>query len=185
MSKKMAGVEMRLIKGGIRELHWHVAAERAVMTAGTARITAVDQHGHAFVDDANTGDLWLFPGGIPHSIQGLGADGCQFLLVFNDGNFNEFDTFLFTEWMHHTPKEVLAKKFQCAEVDFQERTTSRAVYLPVRSAVPRSRKNRKRSMKVRGPVPNTFAFCTSKMQPTKVSAGGSVKIVDRQNFPCY
>jgi oxalate decarboxylase len=36
-----------------------------------------------------------------------------------------------------------------------------------------------------GPVPNSFAFFTGKMQPTKVSAGGSVKIVDRQNFPCY
>jgi len=80
ISKKMAGVEMRLIKGGIRELHWHVGAEWAFMTAGTARITAVDQHGRAFVDDVNTGDLWLFPGGIPHSIQGLGPDGCQFLL---------------------------------------------------------------------------------------------------------
>jgi len=31
----------------------------------------------------------LFPGGIPHSIQGLGPDGCQFLLVFNDGNIDE------------------------------------------------------------------------------------------------
>ena len=75
VSKKMAGVEMRLIRGGIRELHWHVGAEWALMTAGTARITAVDQHGRAFVDDVNAGDLWLFPGGIPHSIQGIGPDG--------------------------------------------------------------------------------------------------------------
>ena len=34
-----------------------------------------------------------------------------------------------------------------------------------------------------GPVPNSFAFFTSKMQPSKVTAGGSVKIVDRSNFP--
>jgi hypothetical protein len=26
----------------------------------------------------------------------LGENGCQFLLVFNDGNFNEFETFLVT-----------------------------------------------------------------------------------------
>jgi oxalate decarboxylase len=32
-------------------------------------------------------------------------------------------------------------------------------------------------------VPNSFAFFTNKMQPTKVTAGGSVKIVDRSNFP--
>ena len=64
---------MRLINGGIRELHWHVASEWAFMMYGTARITAVDQQGRAFVEDVNAGDLWLFPGGIPHSIQGLGA----------------------------------------------------------------------------------------------------------------
>ena len=33
LSKKMAGVEMRLISGGVRELHWHVGSEWAYMTA--------------------------------------------------------------------------------------------------------------------------------------------------------
>jgi oxalate decarboxylase len=65
VSKTMAGVEMRLISGGIRELHWHVASEWALMLYGSARITAVDQQGRAFVEDVNAGDLWLFPGGIP------------------------------------------------------------------------------------------------------------------------
>ncbi len=78
ISKKMAGVQMRLIKGGIRELHWHVGSEWAFMIYGSARITAVDQQGRAFVEDVNEGDLWLFPGGIPHSIQGLGPDGASF-----------------------------------------------------------------------------------------------------------
>ena len=96
ISKKMAGVEMRLISGGVRELHWHLSAEWAFMTYGSARITAVDPKGRAFVEDVNEGDLCLFPGGVPHSIQGLGENGCQFLLVFNDGNFNEFETFLVT-----------------------------------------------------------------------------------------
>jgi hypothetical protein len=31
------------------------------------------------------GDLWYFGPGIPHSIQGLDPDGCEFLLVFDDG----------------------------------------------------------------------------------------------------
>ena len=97
LSKEMAGVEMRLISGGVRELHWHLSSEWAYMTAGSARITAVDQKGRAFVEDVKEGDLWLFPGGVPHSIQGLDEDGCQFLLVFDDGNFNEFETFLLTD----------------------------------------------------------------------------------------
>ena len=129
ISKKMAGVQMRLIKGGIRELHWHVGSEWAFMISGTARITAVDQQGRAFVEDVNAGDLWLFPGGIPHSIQGVGEDGATFLLVFDDGNFNEFQTFLLTDWLTHTPKEVLAKNFDVPEDYVQQRSEEGAVYL--------------------------------------------------------
>src|SRR5271168_4283719 len=111
VSRAIAGVEMRLTAGGVRELHWHVEGEWAIMLNGNARITAVDQEGMSFVSDVGQGDLWLFPPGVPHSIQGLGPDGCRFLLVFDDGNFNEFETFLITDWLTHTPKEVLAKNF--------------------------------------------------------------------------
>jgi oxalate decarboxylase len=182
LSKKMAGVEMRLIQGGIRELHWHVGAEWAFMTAGSARITAVDQKGRAFVEDVHEGDLWLFPGGIPHSIQGLGPDGCQFLLVFDDGNFNEFETFLLTDWLHHTPREVLAKNFNTPEATFNNVPTRELFIFP--RDLPRPLEEEKREVYAEtGPVPNSFAFFAGKMQPSKVTAGGSVKVVDRSNFP--
>jgi oxalate decarboxylase len=182
LSKKMAGVEMRLIQGGVRELHWHVGAEWAFMTAGSARITAVDQKGRGFVEDVHEGDLWIFPGGVPHSIQGLGPDGCQFLLVFDDGNFNEFETFLLTDWLHHTPKEVLAKNFNTPEATFNN-IPRRELFIFPRD-LPRPLEEEKRQVYAQtGSVPNSFAFFTGKMQPTKVTAGGSVKIVDRSNFP--
>ena len=41
----LAGVNMRLKPGGIRELHWHKEAEWAYMIAGRARITVVDAAG--------------------------------------------------------------------------------------------------------------------------------------------
>src|SRR5690242_4384641 len=72
----IAGVEMHLEPGAIRELHWHAAGEWAIMLAGSARVTAVDPQGRNFIDDVGTGDLWFFPAGVPHSIQGL-RDGCQ------------------------------------------------------------------------------------------------------------
>jgi oxalate decarboxylase len=182
ISKKVAGVEMRLIKGGIRELHWHVGSEWAFMTYGSARITAVDQNGRAFVDDVNEGDLWLFPGGIPHSIQGLEPDGCQFILVFDDGNFNEFETFLLTDWLHHTPKEVLAKNFNVPESTFKN-VPPRELFIFPRD-LPRPLEDEKKEVYAgSGPVPNSFAFFTGKMKPSKETAGGSVKIVDRKNFP--
>jgi oxalate decarboxylase len=111
VSKDIAGVNMRLNAGGVRELHWHKAAEWAYMLYGTARITAVDAKGRNFVDDVGVGDLWYFPAGIPHSIQGLNPDGCEFLLVFDDGDFDEDDTFLITDWFKHVPNEVLGKNF--------------------------------------------------------------------------
>ena len=111
VSKSMAGVDMRLTAGGIRELHWHTAAEWAIMLYGNARITGLDADGKSFVTDITEGDLWYFPTGIPHSIQGLNPDGCEFLLVFDDGNFSEYETVLLTDWMAHTPHDVLAKNF--------------------------------------------------------------------------
>src|SRR5919198_515907 len=87
ISKNIAGVNMRLNAGGGRELHWHKAAEWAYMLYGNARITAIDPQGRNFVDDVGVGDLWYFASGYPHSIQGLGPDGCEFLLVFDDGSF--------------------------------------------------------------------------------------------------
>ena len=82
----IAGVNMRLNAGGVRELHWHKEAEWSFMLDGTARITAVDNDGHNFVADVGPGDLWYFPSGIPHSIQGLSPDGCEFLLAFSSGS---------------------------------------------------------------------------------------------------
>jgi oxalate decarboxylase/phosphoglucose isomerase-like protein (cupin superfamily) len=79
--------------GAIRELHWHKEAEWAYMLAGKARITAIDQDGRNFIDDLGVGDLWNFRAGLPHSIQAL-AEGCEFLLVFDDGAFSENETFL-------------------------------------------------------------------------------------------
>ena len=78
------------------------------MLAGHARVTAIDADGRNFIDDLGPGDLWNFQAGLPHSIQAL-ADGCEFLLVFDDGMFSENETFLLTDWFDHTPLAVLAK----------------------------------------------------------------------------
>lgn len=182
ISKKMAGVEMRLTSGGVRELHWHVGAEWAIMLYGTARITAVDPQGRAFVDDVNEGDLWLFPGGVPHSIQGVGSDGARFLLVFDDGNFNEFETFLLTDWLAHTPPEVLGKNFNVPPETFAK-VPKKELFIFQRDLPRPLDEERKQVEAATGAVPNSFAFFASKMKPTKATAGGQVKIVDQSNFP--
>lgn len=99
---------MRLDSGAIRELHWHKEAEWAYVLAGQVRVTALDSEGGNFIADLKQGDLWYFPSGTPHSLQGLGENGTEFLLIFDDGNFSEDSTFLLTDWLGTLPASLLA-----------------------------------------------------------------------------
>jgi oxalate decarboxylase len=177
----LAGVDMRLNPGGVRELHWHKEAEWAYMLNGRARISAVDQLGRNFLDDVGVGDLWYFPAGIPHSIQGL-EEGCEFLLVFDDGNFSEDSTFLITDWFTHTPKEVLAKNFGVVASEFDHLPTdidhTRYIF-PVPVPGPLSSDQ---VSSPAGPVPQTLSHRMHAQEPIKTS-GGSVRITDSSNFP--
>jgi oxalate decarboxylase len=182
ISTAIAGVEMRLTAGGVRELHWHVEAEWAIMLYGSARITAVDQEGRSFVSDVSKGDLWLFPPGVPHSIQGLGPDGCKFLLVFDNGNFDEFHTFLITDWLSHTPKEVLAKNFDVPQSTF-DAVPKKELFI-FQTALPGDlHAEQTEAAKGTGTVPKRFDFKASAMKPSKVTRGGEVKIIDSRIFP--
>jgi oxalate decarboxylase len=177
----IAGVNMRLQPGGIRELHWHESAEWALMLAGHARITAVDAEGRNFIADVGEGDLWNFPAGIPHSIQGL-SDGCEFLLVFDDGDFSEFDTFLITDWFAHTPPDVLAKNFGVPQTAFAHIPTNVA---QERYIFPGKVPGPLKTDAVRSPagtVPHSFAHALTKQTPIECP-GGQVRIVDSTNFP--
>lgn len=174
----IAGVNMRLKPGAIRELHWHKQAEWAYMLYGSARIMAIDQEGHNFIDDVGVGDLWYFPAGIPHAIQGL-AEGCEFLLAFDDGNFSENATFLLSDWLLHTPREVLAKNFGVTESDFAA-LPSHELYI-FQGKVPTALASDRVSSPV-GTVPSSFSHHMLAQEPKRMP-GGTVRITDSTNFP--
>lgn len=110
ISENMAGVSMRLNPGGLRELHWHaIAAEWAYVITGNVRVTVIAPNGQADVADFGPGDVWYFPKGHGHSLQGLGPGETHFVLVFDDGHFSEFGTFSITDWIGHTPPEILSR----------------------------------------------------------------------------
>ena len=48
-STQLAGVNMRLDEGAIRELHWHKEAEWAYVLEGKVRVTALDTEGGNFM----------------------------------------------------------------------------------------------------------------------------------------
>jgi len=181
VSKTLAGVDMRLTAGGIRELHWHAAAEWAFMLYGSARITAIDNDGKSFVQDIKENDLWYFPTGIPHSIQGLNPDGAEFLLVFDDGNFSEYATVLLSDWMAHTPKDVLAKNFGVSQKAL-EKLPKEELFI-FQAPVPGPLEaDQKAAAGARGLSPIDFAFRTTQMPVTKRTKGGEVRIVDSSQF---
>ena len=177
----LAGVNMRLKPGGIRELHWHKEAEWAYMLAGRARLTAIDPEGRNFIDDVGVGDLWNFPAGIPHSIQGL-EEGCEFLLVFDDGNFSENETFLISDWFAHTPRSVLAKNFGVSEHAFADLPTDlEHTHWILGGKVPGPLADDAVPSPA-GPVPVTYSYHML-AQPPIETAGGRVRIADSSNFP--
>jgi oxalate decarboxylase len=182
VATELAGVNMRLEAGGIRELHWHKQAEWSFMLAGRARITAVDTEGRNFVADVGEGDIWNFPAAIPHSIQGLGGGGCEFLLVFDDGSFDENSTFLLTDWFAHTPRSVLAKNVGVPESAFAHIPTDvdRTRYIFAGKVPPPLTTDEVASPA--GRVPDSYSHRLTAQKPIRTK-GGEVRIVDSRNFP--
>lgn len=182
ISTTISGVNMRLIAGAIRELHWHQASEWAIMLYGNARITAFDQNGRSTIQDLKEGDLWFFPSGFPHSIQGLGPDGCEFLLVFDDGSFSEDETFLISDWMAHTPVEVLSKNFNLPASAFNAIPEKELYIFP--GKITESLKNdQKAAESPAGQMPQSFTYSLYNQSPNIFTKGGTARIVDSSNFP--
>jgi oxalate decarboxylase len=180
ISTEIAGVNMRLKPGGIRELHWHKESEWAYVIKGSCRVSLFDEEGRLFIDDVSAGDLWYFPSGLPHSIQAL-EDGVEFLLAFDSGDFSENETFLICDWFAHTPREVLAKNFGVDKSVFDALPTdighTRYMFA---SKVPSS-------LSEDAPPPpakqsrQSFTWHMMAQEPTK-APGGSVRITDSRNF---
>lgn len=185
ISKDIAGVNMRLAAGGIRELHWHNAAEWALMLTGKTRITAIDNDGRGFVKDVGVGDIWFFPTGIPHSIQGLGPDGGEFLLVFDDGKFSEANTTLISDWTRHTPREVLAKNWGVSEsaLDGIYAAPPDGRYIFQQPAPPPLDEDQRAEAGSKALSPVAFDFSLHSMQPTYKTNSGEVRVIDSRNFP--
>jgi oxalate decarboxylase len=180
VSDKLAGVYMTLEAGALRELHWHAnAAEWAYMLEGNARVTTIDPQGKSDVVDFGPGDVWYFPRGHGHSIQGLGPNGCTFILVFDNGYFSEFGTFSITDWLGHTPDEVLAKNFGLKEATFKNFPKSE-VYIakgPVPGPLPQDPKPGSLN---EGAFSHRYRLLAQ--EPTGFP-GGNMRIVSQDQFP--
>lgn len=186
---------MRLDPGVIRELHWHKEAEWAYVLEGEVRITALDYEGGSFIDDLKKGDLWYFPSGVPHSLQGLGENGTEFLLIFDSGSFSEESTFVLTDWLGkfirsecwkhanftiaHTPKSVIAENFHLAPEVFAH-LPEKEKYI-FKGSQPGSIDEERPTGK--GVKKSKYQFSHRMLdQEPKKTSGGEVRITDSTNF---
>ena len=180
VSEKLTGVLMSLVPGGLRELHWHAnAAEWAYVIKGQCRVTTINPQGQSQIADFAAGDVWYFPRGFGHSIQGIGSEDCLFVLVFDNGYFSEFGTFSITDWVGHTPPEVLAKNFGVPAATFAN-FPKREVYIakgPVPPPLPAD------------PAPGTLNPGTLThryrllAQRPETYPGGTNRLVSQREFP--
>ncbi|KAJ9231470.1 hypothetical protein DTO207G8_4720 [Paecilomyces variotii] len=179
-SIELAGVNMRLDEGAIRELHWHKEAEWGYVLEGTTRVTCLDNEGGNFSDEVSKGGLWYFPSGVPHSLQGMGPGGTEFLLIFDNGNFSEEETFLLSDWLAHTPKSVIAQNFRLSPEIFAN-IPQKEKYI-FQGSVPSAIELEQPS---RGGVKASKYRFTHKMldQEPLDATGGQVRITDSTNFP--
>lgn len=179
VAKSIAAVSMRLQPGALRELHWHaIAAEWAYIISGHCRVTVYSPNGQEEISDFGPGDVWYFPRGHAHSIQGLPPSECHFILVFDNGEFSEFGTSSITDWITQTPLAILQQNIGKAAPIIKNKIKGE-VYI------------------VEGPPPTERAFPrNTKIEPSQLNhkyslssappilfEGGSEQIVSSKEFP--
>jgi oxalate decarboxylase len=180
VSQNIAGVAMALKPGALRELHWHAnAAEWAYVISGHCQITVIDPENRVEKADMGPGDVWYFPRGHGHSIQGIGTEECKFILVFDNGSFSDFATFSITDWIAHTPPEVLAKNFKMSSAVFKD-FPKKEVYItqgPVPAAVPADLPP---FTQIAPPLTHKYSLGA---QRGDVWPGGRFQLVSQKQFP--
>jgi oxalate decarboxylase len=179
VSEKLAGVYMTLVPGGLRELHWHAnAAELGYVISGRCCVTTIDPQGRSETVDFGPGDVWYFPRGHGHLIQGLGLGDCVFVLIFDNGYFSEFGTFSISDWLGHTPPDVLAKNFGVPASTFAP-FPKREVYIATGPVPPLPQDPAPGSL---DEVPLTHRYRLLAQAPESF-AGGTMRIADERVFP--
>ncbi|TVY60884.1 Oxalate decarboxylase OxdC [Lachnellula suecica] len=163
----MAGVDMRLEEGGYRELHWHKAAEWSYVLNGSVRVQAVNEKGETFVDDLNAGD----------------EGGVEFLLVFDDGEFSEDNTFLASEIFARNPKEILSKNFKVPLSAWDDIPAGELFIFPGTKAPKDIAEQNIVGSAGLLPIEESYTYHLSKQAPTFDVEGGSIKIIDPTTFP--
>src|ERR1700757_3392241 len=137
--------------------------------------------GQPYVADVKEGDIWYFPSGYPHSLQGLGPDGCEFVICFDDGDASEFNTLLVTDWLAHTPPAVLAENFG-VPADTFAKTPLHNLWI-FQGKVPGDLDSVRKAMTgTAGTPPEPFTFSLASQPNLNGTKSGTLHLADSSTF---
>ena len=175
VSKNIAGVLMSLNAEGLRELHWHAnAAEWGFVISGNVRTTIINPEGQYETNEFKEGDIWYFPRGNGHSIEGLGPEGTTFMLVFDNGAFSEFATFSITDWLSQTPREIVEKNLQVNTDDLKSLPDKEVYITGIKEKLVCKKLNS---------TPLTHKYSLLSQDPTRDCDGGKLWMASSKVFP--
>jgi oxalate decarboxylase/phosphoglucose isomerase-like protein (cupin superfamily) len=109
----LAGVNMRLTPGGVREMHWHPNNDEWMyFIEGKGRITVFASRGTARTFNYQAGDVGYVPLAMGHYIQNTGEQPLRFLEMFKSDRFTEVSL---NQLMALTPTEFVQEHLQHVE----------------------------------------------------------------------
>lgn len=107
VAKTLAGVNMYLTPGGVRELHWHPNQDEwQYYLTGQGRMTVFAGNGAARTFNYRAGDVGYVPFAYGHYIQNTGTESLWFLEMFRSDRFEDVSL---NQWMALTPKELVGE----------------------------------------------------------------------------
>ena len=128
------------------------------------------------------GDLWYFPAGLPHSLQGLDPDGCEFVLAFDNGESSEFNTLLLTDWIAHTPAGGARQELRTALEAFKNIPVHNKWIYQTNTPAPPLATVEAQMAAAAGKPPNPYVFRLGDMKPSRETKSGTIRIADSTNF---
>ncbi|KAF4784951.1 oxalate decarboxylase [Colletotrichum scovillei] len=148
--------------------------------SGSIIIGAVGEDGRSQVEQLNYGDIWYFPKGAAHYVQGV-AEESEFLLAFDEADFDKIGTtFNIVDWLAHTPRDILARNFGVNASVFDKLPATNPYIL--NGTVATTNVTVPPGQYLSGN--SSFVYRTFEHPPEKVPGnGGEFRKIDSTNFP--
>jgi oxalate decarboxylase len=127
------------------------------------------------------GTFGTFQQDSPTQSKDWGSDGCEFMLVFDQGMSSEDNTFLLSDCVAHTPPSVLSKNCGLQEGALRSLPADSLYIFPANWPATLAQDK----AAVGGPQaesPYQYTFKMAAMAPTQQTSGGEVRVVDSHNF---